>query len=331
MPSIVRCLFLTIIFLIPLCGGCSSPTSPSAAIVLSTTTVTFPATAVGDTATATVTLSTTSDQTIGLADSDTADFPYSTTCAASLPAGSTCSIALQFHPSAVGNLQAWLLVNSVSGKPLPIALTGTATGTPAALNPGSPISLLQIITTEPNPFYLEPGQTGQLSASAISTSGGAADVTALAAWTSSDPNVASVSPSGLVTATGGGTAGISVAYLGHFASIRVLVVGLIAVTPTAFLFPPTSVGQTSSSPAFSVTFSGGPNMIGSMSSSDPNEFSVVNTTCDETLTHAAGFVCTLSIGFSPAAPGKRTAQFSITSAQSPTAAPATLILTGIGQ
>ena len=329
-----RFVFLGAFVMVFVWAGCgSSPASASSAILLTATTVAFPTTAVGDTATATVTLSTTSDQTIGLSDSDTANFPYSTTCATSLPAGSTCSITLQFHPNVVGNLEAWLTVNAASGKPTPIALTGTATGTAAASNIGapSPISLLQIVTAEPNPFYLAPGQTSQLSGSAILNGGGVQDVTAAATWTSSDPTVASVSPSGLVTALSGGTTSVSIAYLGHFASIRVLVVGTIVLAPTSAQFPVTVIGQTSMSQMLTVTFAGGPNGIGSVSSSSPTEFFVVSTTCDETAAHAAGYACTMLIAFTPHASGQRTAQLTITSAEWPASTPATATLTGVGE
>jgi len=313
----------------PACSN--SQAAPSSAIVLSATAITFPTTAVGDTATATVTLSTTTDQTIGLSDSDTADFPYSTTCATSLAAGSTCSITLQFHPRTAGDLAGWLTVNSASTKPTPISLTGTATGTPPAFNVGSPISLVQILTTEPNPFFLAPGQSTQLNVSAISANGGVQDVTGSATWASSDPSVAAVSPSGLLTAIGGGTASVSAAYVGHVASVRVLVVGTIDLTPTSAQFPPTIVGQTSASQTFTVTFTGGPNGIGSVSTTDPREFFIVTTTCDETSAHSAGYVCTMTIGFSPRAAGQRTAQLTITSAEAPARTPMTATLVGMGR
>jgi uncharacterized protein YjdB len=237
--SIVRSIRLALVsvltgFFIGLfCDGCSSTASPSSTpINVSTASVAFPTTAVGDTSTSVVTLSTTSAQTIGLSDSDTADFPYSTNCAVSMPAGSTCSVYLQFHPTTVGALSAFLTVNTTAAtKGTPIALTGTGVGTAPTFNPSSPLTLLQIVTTEPNPFYLSPGQTNQLMASATSTTGGAQEVTGLANWMSSAPGIVSVSPAGLVTAIAGGTANISVSYLGHSASIRVVVVGSFTIAP----------------------------------------------------------------------------------------------------
>ena len=100
-------------------------------------------------------------------------------------------------------------------------MTGTGVGAPAT-SVTSSIDLLEITTALPNPFAMPSGQTVQLAASAIA-SGGAQDLTTIATWTTSDPTVATVSPSGLVTAIGPGVASITVTYQGHVASIRVFV------------------------------------------------------------------------------------------------------------
>ena len=214
---------LTSPLLVMLCAACSGDVStPSAAISISAATLNFPQTSIGDTSTAAaLTLSTTAAETIGLADTDTADFPYSTTCAPSLPADAACSITVQFHPNTAGNLYAWLNVNSVSGAKTSVALTGTAVGA-SPINPASAIDLLEIITAQPNPFEMLAGQTIQLGASAIA-SGSAQDVTTVATWTTSDPTAATVSSAGLVAAVGPGTVSITATYQGHVASIRVFV------------------------------------------------------------------------------------------------------------
>jgi hypothetical protein len=204
-------------------AACSSGgAGPTAALNLSTTTVTFPQTAVGDTAaTSTVMLSTTTGQTIGLANTDTADFPISTNCPPSLAAGATCVINVQFRPNTPGSLSAWLTVDSLSGLKASVALTGTAVGSSPSV-PSSSIDLLQIVTAQPNPFEMLAGTTFQLGASAILTGGGAQDVTTAATWTTSDPTVATVS-AGLISAVGPGNVSITATYQGHAAFIRVFV------------------------------------------------------------------------------------------------------------
>ncbi len=323
-------LALTCALVTTVCGACSSPTSSSAApIAVSTTTIAFPATAVGATAaSSSVTVSTASAATIGVSVNDPVDFQFSTTCTVSLPAGASCPVTVQFHPVVPGALTGWLTIDSTTGKAV-VALSGTAIGDPQG-NAGSPVSLLQIVTAQPNPFYLVPGQTSQLGASATFADGGGQDVTAVAAWTSSDPGVARVSPAGLITAISGGTAGITVGYQGHNASIRVLVVGAFAIAPGSFAFPPTTVGQQSPVQMFTVTL-GGPNVIGSISSSNPAEFTVLSSTCDTTSAHAAGYTCSVGIQFSPIATGPRTAQIAVSSAAPAIGPTGTLTVSGAGQ
>jgi hypothetical protein len=207
-----------------LCAGCSSSaTAPTPALNVSTALVTFPQTSVGDTAaTTTVTLMSTTAETIGLSNSDTADFPTTTTCPTSLPAGVTCAINVQFRPTTAGNLSAWLTINSVSGLKATVALTGTSVGSSPGVPPSS-IDLLQIVTAQPNPFEMLAGTTFQLAAAAVLTGGGAQDVTTTATWTTSDPTVATVS-AGLISAVGPGNVSITATYQGHAAFIRVFVV-----------------------------------------------------------------------------------------------------------
>ena len=313
-----------------MCGGCSSPTSSSTTpIAVSATTIAFPVTAVGATATSSVTVSTTSNAVIGVSVNDTADFQISTTCTVSLPAGASCPVNVQFRPVVPGTMSAWLTISSSTGNTV-VALSGTATGVPPGGGVVSPVSLLQIVTTQPNPFYLAPRQTSQLAASATLTGGGVQDVTAVVAWSSSDPTVATVSPAGLITAIGGGTASISVAYQGHAASIRVLVVGAFTIAPGSLTFPTTAVGQQAAVQTLTVTLRG-PNIIGSVSSSNSAEFTVLSNTCDMTAEHAAGYACTVGIQFSPIAAGPRTAQIAVTSAAPVTGPAATLMVTGLGQ
>ena len=106
-------------------ASCKDVDIPTPLLAFSVNTLAFPPTVLGDTATASVILSTTTSETIGLANTDTADFPYSTTCTSFIAAGTSCSVTVQFHPNTAGNLIAWLSVNSVSGVKASIQMTGT--------------------------------------------------------------------------------------------------------------------------------------------------------------------------------------------------------------
>jgi hypothetical protein len=66
-------------------------------------------------------------------------------------------------------------------------------------------------------------QAVQFNARATYSDGAAEDITALAAWSSSDPGVASVSSTGLITAVASGSADISASYEGWTASKAVAV------------------------------------------------------------------------------------------------------------
>jgi len=111
-------------------AACKDLDIPTPLLSFNVNTLAFPPTAIGDTATASVTLSTTTTETIGLAVTDTADFPYTTTCTPFFAAGTTCSVTVQFQPKLAGNLIAWLSVNSKAGVTASIQMTGT--GLPAS-------------------------------------------------------------------------------------------------------------------------------------------------------------------------------------------------------
>ncbi len=78
------------------------------------------------------------------------------------------------------------------------------------------------VTVQPGPVTLGVGGSTQLQAVVELSDGSAADVTALATWSSSDPSV-SVSATGLVTGLGAGASTVSAAYGGHLGSVQVTV------------------------------------------------------------------------------------------------------------
>src|SRR5689334_21235388 len=121
-----RILVLAVVLLSALFwAACQDVDIPTPLLSFNVNTLNFPPTAIGDTATASVTLSTTTSETIGLALTDTANFPYTTTCTPFFAAGTTCSVTAQFQPKLAGTLIAWLSVNSKSGATASIQMTGT--------------------------------------------------------------------------------------------------------------------------------------------------------------------------------------------------------------
>jgi uncharacterized protein YjdB len=213
---------LTLLGCLSLAGCAGTPASSSPAVSVNPTAVTFPSTAIGSSSTAAVTMSVGTDVSIGISSSNTAEFPFSTSCVSAMTAGSSCAITVQFRPVLPGDRSAKLLINASSGT-IALTLSGSASGGTVTPDRNTPLTIT-IATEQPDPFYLSPGQTTGLAAVAITPDGGSQDVTAAATWTSSDAGVASVSRAGLVTAVSAGSASISVTYLGHTSFIRIFVV-----------------------------------------------------------------------------------------------------------
>ncbi len=121
--------------LVPLTGTAVAATSPATAII-SVTAFAFSSTPVGTaTAPQNVILMNTGSATlsgiaISITGSNPTDFPFTTTCAATLAAGSNCAIAVTFRPSAAGTRSATLNVRTaLSSK----AQTTTMSGPGVAL------------------------------------------------------------------------------------------------------------------------------------------------------------------------------------------------------
>ena len=92
--------------------------------------LTFPTTGVGATSRTSIAVTLWNTGTVAVpvssvADSNPAEFPFSTTCqlGGSLPPSSTCTVTTQFKPSAVGTRNATLTI-AANGKSQDLALTG---------------------------------------------------------------------------------------------------------------------------------------------------------------------------------------------------------------
>jgi hypothetical protein len=120
-----------------------------------------------------------------------------------------------------------ITVNTGCGSKSPAAPTVTVTGVQVTIAGGGSASLA-------------PGETRQLVAMAARSDGMAVDVTSTASWLSSSTLIATVSPSGLVTAVSEGTADISATYNGARGSVRADVkpTCTIALTPPSVSFGP---------------------------------------------------------------------------------------------
>src|SRR3954447_8612350 len=118
----------------------------------------------------------------------------------------------------VGPVALIITVDGCGGAPP--APTQPTTPTPAPITPAGTVASIRVGTAGNVPTTLSPGDTLQLFAQATNSDGTTADVTNLAVWQSSDPVVATVSPTGLLTAAIEGALDVSASYSGKSGSIH---------------------------------------------------------------------------------------------------------------
>ena len=278
---------------------------------------------------------------IQLSGSQTFDFQISTTCGSSVAAGANCIVSVTFTPTASGARRATLLFNdSVVGTPQNVALNGIGLSPGAAsLNPtvvslgSQPVdttSAAQTVTLS------NPGG-GSLSISGISLAGAEASDFALSTTCGALLAAAAnctISVTFTPAATGSRTATVLVhdSAAGSPQSIAVSGTGSSppapSLSPTALSFSPQLVGTTSA--AQTVKLSNVASVGLSISGISLGEAQVgdypLSTTCGGSL--PVGAKCTISVAFSPQAPGSRNATLLVS--DSAAGSPQSLSLSGIG-
>ncbi|HET9833110.1 MAG TPA: hypothetical protein VFP91_15415 [Vicinamibacterales bacterium] len=92
-------------------------------------------------------------------------------------------------------------------------------------------------------------------------------------------------------------------------------VARLAVNQNSYNFPATPIGQIANSPSFDVSATGsGTVVVANITSSNPTEFALTNTTgcIGMTLQEGSASVCKMSVKFQPNTPGVRSAQIIVT-------------------
>ena len=138
--------------------------------------------------------------------SATGDFSQTNDCPDTLAAGTSCTVNVVFSPTTAGSLTGSLTVGNGSPlNPLTAYFSGTGTLTLTSIN-------VVINGVQNPPARPEPGLPGaplgwtpQCIATATYNDGSTADVTSSVTWSSSAPNVATVSSTGLVATLSTGT------------------------------------------------------------------------------------------------------------------------------
>jgi hypothetical protein len=311
--------------------------------------LTFASQAVGTTsAVQTVTFTNTlATQTLAITPSltgtDPLDFAQSNTCGGSVGPGVSCTFGVTFTPAAAGLRTATLSIADAGGaSPQTVVLTGTGTGsgTPAVtLSPSTGLTFAsQTVGTISAPQAVTLSNTGSAALSITSLTIAGASPGDFAQTNNCGTSVAAganctINVTFTPAATGTRSAVVSVAdnATGSPQSVNLTGTGTAAGAPTATPTPNTltftgqSVG-TSKTQTVTLTNTGSATLSitnVSITGANSGDFAQTNS-CGTSL--AAGASCTISITFTPAAPGTRTA--SITIADNAPNSPQTVALTG---
>jgi uncharacterized protein YjdB len=155
----------------------------------------------------------------------------------------TNEASYQSGDSIVANVNDTGLVIGVSPGSTAITVTYQDKSTTVPVNVKGGVSELIGLTVNPNTLYLAKGQTQQLSVIASFSDGTTQNVTSLASYQSSDPSIATVSTSGLVTSVDYGNAEITISYETKSIVIPITVGQYTIITATRQVYQTPSVIQ----------------------------------------------------------------------------------------
>jgi hypothetical protein len=261
-----------------------------------------------------------------------ADFVQTTTCTASLPAGTTCTISVTFKPTSVGTKAASVSIstNDPTNPTLSVALTGTGIAPSLKVSAVAPFGNVLV------------GATGSQTVTVSNT--GAADVTSLtvgvtgaAEFTQTTTCGATLAPaiscaitvtfSPAATGAKAGTLTVSAAAPATplaFSLSGTGVAPIATVSPTSLAFAPQGVNTVSAAKTATLSNTGTAPLSFTVAIAG-TEFAQSNT-CVSPL--AAGASCTISVTFKPAAAGARTSTLTVNGV-APASSP-TIALSGTG-
>jgi hypothetical protein len=282
---------------------------------------------------------------ITITGTNSGDFSQTNTCGASVAAGSNCTISVTFKPTASGSRAASLsITDNAADSPQTVSLTGT--GTAPTVSFGGTTSLTfsnQLVGTS------SPAQTVTLTNTGTATltfsgsgiaiaganSGDFAETNTCGASVAAGANC-TISVTFKPTATGARNASLSVTdnASGSPQTISMTGTGVapaVTLSATSLTFAGQLITTTSAAQTITLTNSGtAPLTISSIviSGTNSGDFAQTSTCPASTASLAAGAKCTISVTFTPAATGARTAAVTITDSAS--GSPHTVSLTGTG-
>jgi hypothetical protein len=287
---------------------------------------------------------------IALTGTNPGDFAQTNTCPISpstLAVNASCTISATFTPTATGSRTASVRVtDNASGTPHSVTLSGTGTAAAVTLTPTSLTFASQLVGTPSaaQTSTVRNSGTAPLTISSIGLAGANAADFAQANDCPLSPATLAVNATCTVTVTftpiAGGTRTASV-QVSDNASGSPHVVALTGtglatapaatLSPTSLAFGSQQVGTTTVAQTTTLTNTGtGPLTITAiaLAGTNPGDYAQTNTCPISPSTLAANASCTVSVTFSPAASGSRTASVTVT--DNATGSPHTVSLIGTG-
>ena len=322
-------------------------TGTAPGVSLSATTVTFGSQLIGTISPAqTVTLTNNGNAALGISSLvvtgvNPGDFPETTTCGSSVEAGRSCAISVTFAPTASGSRAATVTItDNVGDSSQIVSLTGTGTNPAVSLTPNSLVFGSQNLgtTSAPQSVTLNNTGNGTLNVSGIamtganpgdftetSTCGGSVaaggNCTIAVTFTPSSAGTRSAS---MTITDNAGSSPQTISLTGTGASAA----AVAGLSPSNLTFGSQPI-TTSSAPqtiTLSNTGSAALNIISlALAGTNAGDFAQTNT-CGSSV--AASGSCSISVTFTPAATGARTAAVSIS--DNATGSPQTVSLSGTG-
>jgi hypothetical protein len=319
-------------FQLPGCGGVAA--SPSS--------LTFAAQSIGTSSAAqVVTLVNNSSATItissiGFTGTNSSNFNQTNTCGSSVSAGGSCTISVTFTPNASGAFTATLsITDSASNSPQTVSLSGTGI-VPVTLSTSS-LSFGTVLvgssSTAPA-VTLTNNQNVSLTNIAITVTGGAFSQVNTCGSSIAAGAQCTITVTFTPTTSGAQTGTVKITDNASNSPQTISLKGSgvlpVTLTPATLAFGDENVGTTSAPETETVANNqkvaltiDSINITGT----DAGDFAETGTTCGSTL--AAGAKCTITLTFTPAATGARSATLKLTDSAS--TSPQTAKLTGTGE
>ncbi len=261
----------------------------------------------------------------------TGAFSETNNCGTSLLAGSSCSMAVTYVPTALGTQHGTLTIsdNAFTGTQT-VSLSGTGTGAISSIAPVSLTFEPQALNTTSGPemVFLSNSGTGPMtfSGSKIATTGDFAQTNNCGAALA-PRNSCTITVTFTPTATGTRTGSLTVASNAAFQTVSLTGTAAstsptITASPESLIFPTELINTKSAAQAVTLTNSG-TTAVGVSGTAISGNFAEMGT-CPTSL--GAGKSCTLGVTFTPTAAGTRTGAltFSLSSGA------VTVALTGTG-